>query len=76
MKILMYIITVLILSTLSLLADNKIPIYDGSPPISNNYGQAGIPYGVGLHPGIDYNTPIGASIIAISGGTVVYIGEP
>ena len=58
------------------IADDKITIYDGSPPIQTGYGQAGVPYGSGRHPGIDYGIPIGTPIIAVSDGTVFYVGKP
>jgi murein DD-endopeptidase MepM/ murein hydrolase activator NlpD len=58
------------------IADDKITIYDGSPPILTRYGQAGVPYGNGRHPGIDYGIPIGTPIIAVSDGTVFYVGKP
>lgn len=51
-------------------------IYDGLPPIGIKYGQAGIPYGEGIHPGIDYNIPVGTDVVAVSDGIVVYLGEP
>jgi murein DD-endopeptidase MepM/ murein hydrolase activator NlpD len=40
------------------------------------YGAAGAFYGEGLHPGIDYDMPIGTYIVAVSDGIVVFVGEP
>jgi hypothetical protein len=51
------------------------PIKDKLPPIGFNYGGKGIPYGEGLHPGIDYEIPIGTLIVAVSDGIIDYIGE-
>ena len=40
------------------------------------YGTPGEFYGEGLHPGIDYDMPIGTYIVAVSDGIVVFVGEP
>ena len=52
------------------------PLYEQLPPIGFRYGQTGMPYGEGRHPGIDYEIPIGTSIIAVSEGIIDFIGEP
>ena len=46
------------------------------PTGGDRYGAPGEFYGEGLHPGIDYDIPIGTFIIAVSDGIVVYVGEP
>jgi murein DD-endopeptidase MepM/ murein hydrolase activator NlpD len=48
----------------------------GPPSILTNYGQSGIGYGTGKHPGIDYAVAIGTPIVAVSDGTVTYMGKP
>jgi hypothetical protein len=50
--------------------------YDELAPIGFSYGQRGMPYGDGRHPGIDYDIPIGTSIVAVSDGIIDFIGEP
>lgn len=46
------------------------------PSITMGYGADGVPYGDGLHPGIDYLVTIGTPIVAVSDGIVVFTGEP
>ncbi len=45
-------------------------------PLINKYGIKGMGYGDGRHPGIDFLTTIGTPIVAVSGGIIVYTGEP
>lgn len=76
MKILRFFLTLSVLSILSCSTTYKGPIYEGSPPIGTKYEQAGIPYGEGLHPGIDYNIPEGTPIVSVSDGIVLKITNP
>ena len=50
--------------------------YKELSPIGRSYGQRGLPYGDGRHPGIDYLIPIGTPIVAVSDGIIVFTGEP
>ena len=45
-------------------------------PIIIEYGKGGMPYGDGLHPGIDYLVAIGTPIVAVSDGIILFTGEP
>ena len=49
--------------------------YEELYPVGRSYGQRGLPYGDGRHPGIDYLTPIGTPVVAVSDGTIDFIGE-
>jgi len=51
-------------------------MYEELAPILRGYGQKGLPYGDGRHPGIDYEIPIGTPIVAVSDGIIVAIGAP
>ena len=57
-------------------AVDKFSMYEELAPILRGYGQKGLPYGDGRHPGIDYEIPIGTPIVAVSDGIIVFIGEP
>ena len=51
------------------------PTHEGLPPTGWEYGYK-MPYGEGLHEGIDYLIPEGTYIVAVSDGIVNFIGEP
>lgn len=49
--------------------------YEELYPVLRTYGQRGLPYGDGRHPGIDYVTPIGTPVVAVSDGTIDFVVE-
>jgi murein DD-endopeptidase MepM/ murein hydrolase activator NlpD len=66
----------LILVILLTLSCTTAKVFEAPPPIGKRYGQPDIHYGEKIHPGIDFDIPIGTPIITVSDGTVERITNP